>query len=100
LNTQPLIPSCRYTSTVVYVIALGIVLALSVFCFLYPTRKISDLVNIAATLNHASRRNYLVRALAYLTRELILDDGFARRPRKETTLAMQYMINVGLGFRV
>ena len=76
-------------------IALGIVLALSVFCFLYPTRKISDLVNIAATLNHASRRNYLVRALAYLTRELILDDGFARRPRKETTLAMQYMINVG-----
>ena len=52
--------------------------------------QVDDLVNIAATLNYASRRNFLVRTLVFLCRELVFDDGFSRLSRDQVMTAIDY----------
>lgn len=92
-----------HNSIQVYSLALCIIMTVSIFCVLYPTKKIGVFVNSAATLNHASRRRYLVSNLAFLTREIVLDDGFSRLRNDQLSAAINYYIQVRecpLGFRV
>ena len=75
-----------------YLFALAVIMTCSIFCVVYPTKKIGVFVNSAATLNHASRRRYLVTNLIFLTRELVLDDGFSRLRNDQLTSAISYYL--------
>jgi len=82
-----------FTRKHIYIGVLFIVLGLSIFTFQYPARKVDELVNIAAAFNLAGRRRYLVRACAFLSRELILDDGTTRMTRNEIVSALKFYLN-------
>jgi len=81
-----------YTKWHVYIVSIIVLLALSIFTFQYPARKIQELVNIAATLDIAGRRDYEAKGCAYLARELVLDDGLSRLKRQEISSALSYYL--------
>jgi len=81
-----------YTKTHVYIVSIFVLLALSIFTFQYPARKIDELINIAATLDIAGRRDYLGKSSAYLARELVLDDGLSRMERQEISSALSFYL--------
>eukprot|EP00961_Rhodomonas_salina_P132383 1781487-Rhodomonas_salina.1 len=52
--------------------------AFSLFAILYPMRALPDIKDMAPIVDHSGRRAYMVQACIFLSRELILDDGFSR----------------------
>lgn len=69
-------PMVSKPSTTICMLAL--VIALCALSSAYPSRELGELASLAPTINQSSRRLFLSRAVIYLVRELVLDDGFAR----------------------
>jgi len=67
-----------FLQTTVYVGVFTVLLGFNLLFHLYPARTIGDLVNLAPMIDMASRRVFHTLALAHLSRELVLGDGFSR----------------------
>mmetsp|Transcript_23995 Transcript_23995/g.60234 ORF Transcript_23995/g.60234 Transcript_23995/m.60234 type:complete len:1595 (-) Transcript_23995:82-4866(-) len=82
-----------YTKTEVFVTVFAAVFALSVFSMLYPARLITLIVNMGPTTNQAGRRRFLTEAVVFYTRELVLNDKFARMDRAEAVADLEYYLH-------
>lgn len=80
------------TRTWAWVCAMGLLVGLAMLLNWFPARQMSVLVTLSPTINQAGRRRTLSRACAHLTRELVLDDGFARLSRRELAGALSFYL--------
>ena len=60
-----------------------------------------QVVLLAPTINQASRRLYLARAIIHLSRELVLADGFGRMRRNDIASFLDHLVRQvwGMGHR-
>eukprot|EP00286_Rhodomonas_abbreviata_P015596 CAMPEP_0181332530 /NCGR_PEP_ID=MMETSP1101-20121128/25153_1 /TAXON_ID=46948 /ORGANISM="Rhodomonas abbreviata, Strain Caron Lab Isolate" /LENGTH=301 /DNA_ID=CAMNT_0023442201 /DNA_START=8 /DNA_END=913 /DNA_ORIENTATION=+ len=68
------------------------VLMLCLLSTLYPARHVPNLVNLAPTINQASRRRFLTIACVHWARELVLDDGFSGMDARAVTHALRFYL--------
>jgi len=72
----------------VWLLSLAMIVGLSLLLNWFPARRMGDLVTLAPTINQSGRRRMLTRLCIHLTRELVIDDGFARMSKQEIAEAL------------
>jgi hypothetical protein len=88
LNRELVKRQAWYTRTPFYCVVFFVIIGLCVFSMIYPARLIPKIVNMGPTANQAARRRFQTRALVHYSRELLLNDNFARSSRTESTINM------------
>lgn len=67
-----------HSRAITWVAAMIIMGGFSVFTTMYPMRVLPDIKDMAPITDHGGRRAYIMQECVFLTRELILDDGYSR----------------------